>query len=276
VSRLVWLAAGLMLCTACGGSSVEQQGARVRTIGELTETAKARLATQRIFFGHQSVGGNIMDGVGDLVREQPTLGLRVLGLDGVRSIEGGFFAHAKVGRNEYPATKTDEFAKLLDEGLASRVDIAFHKYCFADILENTDTKAVFQSYQKTMARLRDAYPNVTFVHVTAPLMAVQSGPKALVKKLLGRAPDGYQANFRREQFNELMRREYTGREPLFDLAAIESSAPDGTQATIAFKGTSGRALFPPYTSDGGHLNEIGRRRVAEELVVLLAQLPASK
>ncbi len=248
----------------------------MRTIGELSEAARASLETKRIFFGHQSVGGNIMDGVADLVREQPTLGLRVLDLDGVRSTEGGFFAHAKVGRNEYPATKTGEFARLLNEGLASRVDIAFHKYCFADILENTNTKAVFQHYRNTMIRLRAAYPNVTFVHVTVPLMAVQSGPKALVKKMLGRAPDGYQDNFRREQFNELLRREYTGREPVFDLAAIESTAPDGTQETITFKGTSGRTLLPSYTSDGGHLNELGRRRVVEELVVLLAQLPASR
>ena len=248
----------------------------MRTIGELTETAKARLATKRIFFGHQSVGGNIMDGVGDLVREQPTLGLKVVGLDESASTSGGFFAHALVGTNEHPTTKTDEFARLLDEGLASRVDIAFHKYCFVDVTERVDAQGVFAHYRDTMGRLRAAYPGVTFVHVTAPLMAVQSGPKALVKKMLGRAPARYQDNFRREQFNELIRREYLGREPVFDLAAVESSAPDGRQETISFQGTNGRALFAPHTSDGGHLNEIGRRRVAEELVVLLAQLAASK
>lgn len=248
----------------------------MRTIGELTDAARAGLAARRIFFGHQSVGGNIMAGVADLVREQPALALKIVGLDEAGSPTGGFFAHARIGRNEHPATKTDEFARLLDEGLASRVDIAFHKYCYADILENTDAKAVFQHYQQTMTRLRGAYPRVTFVHVTTPLMAVQSGPKALAKKMLGRAPDHYQADFRREQFNELMRREYAGREPLFDLAAIESTAPDGRQETISFQGTNGRTLFAPYTSDGGHLNEMGRRRVAEELLVLLAQLPASR
>jgi hypothetical protein len=242
----------------------------------LTETAKARLATQRIFFGHQSVGGNIMDGVGDLVREQPTLGLRVLGLDGVRSMEGGFFAHAKVGQNEHPATKTDEFAKLLADGLASRVDIAFHKYCYVDFGQSTDVAAVFDHYRNTMARLRESFPTVTFVHVTVPLTAVQSSPIAVIKGLLGRIPAGYEDNFHREQFNERLRREYSGREPVFDLASVESTTVLGRKQTAYFKGVGGPALLAVYTSDDGHLNEVGRRRVAEELVVLLAELPMSR
>ena len=246
------------------------------TIARLTGTADGKLAEKRVFFGHQSVGGNIMDGIADLERERQSLRLRIVSLDKASIEDGGFFAHAPVGRNGDPASKTDEFARLLDDGLATRVDIAFHKYCYADISEDTDVAPIFRHYLQTMARLRVAHPNVTFVHVTTPLVTVQSGPKALAKMILGRAPGGYQSNRRREQFNDLMRKQYTGREPLFDLAAIESSAPDGTKVSTVFKGSSTRTLFPRYASDAGHLNEFGRRRTAEELVVLLAGLSASK
>ena len=266
----------VLLCVACGGTSVSEQRRPVQSIGELTDAAKTNLAGKRIFFGHQSVGRNIMDGVADLVRVTPGLRLTVLGIDEALPPSGGFFAHGSVGKNGQPAFKTDDFARRVEGGLGAPLDIAFHKYCYVDILEGTDVDAVFSHYRETMARLRDAHPTVVFVHVTAPVMQVQSGLKAEVKKLIGRAPDGYPDNLRRAQFNERMRREYAGREPVFDLAAIESTDPGGRPRTIAFKGVAGHALLAPYTIDGGHLNDVGRRRVAEELLVMLAKLSSPR
>ena len=93
---------------------------------------------------------------------------------------------------------------------------------------------------------------------------------------MARIPAGYEDNPRREQFNERLRREYSGREPLFDLASIESTTALGVRQEARFKGVGGPALLPAYTTDGGHLNEMGRRRAAEELVVLLAELPSRR
>jgi hypothetical protein len=156
------------------------------------------------------------------------------------------------------------------------VDVAFHKYCYADILEATDVPAVFDHYQRTMARLRADCPEVVFVHVTVPLVRVQSGPRAWIKRLLGRAPGRYAGDLARERFNQLMRGTYAGREPLYDLAAVESTGPDGRREVIRAGGRSGYALVPAYTADGSHLNETGRRRAAEALLTVLACLPASK
>jgi hypothetical protein len=69
-----------------------------------------------------------------------------------------------------------------------------------------------------------------------------------------------------------MRREYGGREPLFDLAAVESTRPDGSRETLSLGGKTAFALHPGYTNDGSHLNEVGRRRAAEALLTLLARL----
>jgi hypothetical protein len=246
------------------------------SLGEVPDTAWQSLGTKRIFFGHQSVGANIMEGVADVIREEPRIGLRVAGGEGALDDGAGVFAHGPVGKNGDPGFKTDDFARRIEGPLRGKVDVAFHKYCYVDITETTDVAAVFDHYQKTMARLRAEFPGVVFVHVTTPLVRVQSGPRAALKLLLGQSPGRYGGNFARERFNELMRDAYRGREPLFDLASTESTRPDGRREAIQSGKRSGYALVPAYTTDNSHLNEVGRRRVAEELLVFLARLPAPK
>jgi hypothetical protein len=269
------LIAGL-LCTACGGASVSEIRRPVHSIGQLTDAAVAGLAGKRIFFGHQSVGGNIMEGVADLVRATPGLRLDIRSGNQALPPSGGFFAHASVGENWRPTIKTDDFADRIRSGFGAPLDIAFHKYCYVDITAETDVDAIFGHYRDTMARLRQAYPKIVFVHVTVPIAEVQAGLKAEVKRLIRRAPFAYEDNVRREQFNERMRREYADREPVFDLAAIESTDPEGRTFETTFRGVTVRTLFAPYTPDGGHLNEVGRQRVAEELLVMLAGLSSPK
>lgn len=247
----------------------------MRATEALSGPARASLAEKRIFFGHQSVGENILAGLSDLAREDPTLPLRLVTLDEAGLQPGGFFSHAHLGSNGDPAGKTNDFARLLDERLAGRLDVAFHKYCFVDVTASADVRSLFQHYESVMGRLRANHPGVTFVHVTVPLMRVQSGPKAIVKKAIGRAPAGYADNFRREEFNALIRGKYAGREPVFDLAAIESMTMDGRPVEISFGGVRGRGLLEPYTADGGHLNALGRRLVAHHLVAFLAALAPS-
>src|SRR6185437_6302983 len=134
----------------------------------------------------------------------------------------------------------------------------------------TDAPALFARYQETIAELRARNPQTTFVHVTLPLTTAQTGWKALAKRLLGRAPYGTIENVRREQYNALLRRAYAGREPLFDLARVESTAPDGTLVTVAWEGSTAPAMARDYTDDGGHLNARGRDLAARELVRVLA------
>ena len=277
-----WRWAGLLWCSAalltgaCRGGAVRQEPVHSAALGEVPDTVWRELGTKRIFFGHQSVGDNIMDGVNGVLRDQPRIGLRVAG--GADALAGGagVFAHGRIGRNGDPGLKTDEFARLIEGPLRGKVDVAFHKYCYADIVESTDVAAVFDHYEKTMARLRAEAPGVIFVHVTTPLVRVQSGPKAALKRLLGRSPGRYGGDFARERFNDLMRNAYRGREPVFDLATIESTRPDGRREAIRAGSRSGYALVPAYTSDNSHLNEQGRRRVAEELLVFLARLPVPR
>lgn len=242
--------AGLLLAMAAAGS-LHAQGADPRLRGELE-----RVAQQRIFFGHQSVGGNVLDG---LQRLAAGAGVEVR------------IADKLIGENRHPLGKLEDFERSLQA--QPGVQVALMKFCYLDIDARTDVKALFSSYRATLERLKAKYPHTTFVHVTAPLTRVQGGPKGFVKRLLGRAPYGVLENQRREEYNTLLRQAYGGREPLFDVARIESTAPDGKAALAEWQGRFSPRLAEALTDDGHHLNLTGRLRAARELVSLLAALP---
>jgi lysophospholipase L1-like esterase len=158
---------------------------------------------------------------------------------------------------------------------AAPVDVALLKFCYVDIEPGTDVKALFAAYRRTLAELHESHPATVFVHVTLPLNGEpktgwRAGWKALARRLLGRPPAGMAENARREEYNRMVREAYGGREPLFDLARIESTAPDGTPVRERWRGLAAPALAPEYTEDGGHLNADGRRRAARELIAVLA------
>ncbi|WP_375760365.1 hypothetical protein [Corallococcus exercitus] len=230
-----------------------------------------RLSQRRVFFGHQSVGGNILDGVRGL-RPSPAPAI-VEVKDASATIPQGSLAHALVGQNEQPETKLAHFEQLLDGGVAKQVDVALMKFCYIDFNTGTDAKALFEKYRVTLAGLKSRHPGVTFVHVTAPLTTVQRGAKAWFNELRGRPVFGVGENVSREAFNALMRQTYGGKEPLFDLAALESSQADGTRETYEVNGRAYPALVPAYSDDGAHLNAQGQARVASALVAFLAALP---
>ena len=226
-----------------------------------------QVARQRVYFGHQSVGMNVLDGLKEL---STTAGvpLRIAEAAHAADLQGPGVGHLFVAENGDPLRKLASFRSALGEG--SRADIALVKFCYVDIRADTDMRSLFAAYRKTVDELRASNPRTTFVHVTLPLTTVQAGPKAWVKRLIGRAPYGTIENVKRNEYNTLLRRTYTGREPIFDLARVESIAADGTQATVAWGGSVVPAMAPAYTDDGGHLNAAGRLRAAREFVAVLA------
>ena len=154
--------------------------------------------------------------------------------------------------------------------------MALLKFCYVDINANTDAAALFDHYRRAVNELRARNPRTVFVHATLALTTVQAGPKAWVKRLLGRPAYGTVENVRRDEYNRLLRATYAGREPIFDLARIESTAPDGTLVTVTWDGVTAPALSPEYSADGGHLNARGRLLAAREFITVLAQASSHK
>jgi hypothetical protein len=225
-----------------------------------------RLAREKIYFGHQSVGANLLQGVADLAAEE-AVPVRIVRADRASDVPPATFGHTFVPENGAPLQKLKNFRAALG---SAPVDVALLKFCYVDIEAGTDVQALFVAYRQTLAELRKSHPATVFVHVTLPLTSEPTGWRALARRLLGRAPDGLAENVRREEYNRMLRAAFAGREPLFDLARIESTAPDGTAVRERWRGIAAPALAPQYTEDGGHLNAEGRRRAARELIAVLA------
>lgn len=217
------------------------------------------LAQQRIFFGHRSVGRNILDGLDRVYAAHevdPPPVIEIAAGESPQLPPDGLLVHALIGENRHPVGKLENFDATLRAGLGEQVDVAALKFCYVDIRWDSDVEALFARYQETLSRLQSDYPDVRFVHLTVPLTTGPYGIRDHLKVLAGRDD-----NSTRERYNELMRQAY-GHGELFDLATSEATGPDGVLRA--------RELFSGYSSDGGHLNTVGSERLAAELVGHLA------
>ena len=261
------LAMGAMATMLNAGSMAAALDPALR--GQLEQVAHAR-----IFFAHQSVGANLIEGLKTIARDSG-VPLQLRDVAGEANVPNQTFGHVFVGENGKPLAKLDEYRDRLAKQRGAPPDLAMIKLCFLDFTASTDPNAVFARYQAALDALHAQLPTTRFVHVTTPLTTVENGPKAWLKRLLGRSPYGVVENQKREQYNQLMRKAYAGREPLFDLATLESTAEDGSRTMTVSGSTPTAALTPAYTSDGSHLNPHGERIAARGLAVVLAQALAS-
>jgi hypothetical protein len=215
-------------------------------------------AAKRVFFGHQSVGANVLGGVSALYSSAGVAGpaTDTIGSHAqtISPTSGGVLADAYVGDNGDPNGKADDFAAYLRGGVASQVKVALVKYCYVDIYDGADVAARFAHYRATMDALEAEFPGVTFLYATNPVETGASG-----------------SNVARYQFNQLVRATYAGTGRLWDVAALESTRPDGTRVTGSVNGQPFEALYGGYSLDGGHPNADGSKVLAAELLRLIAQ-----
>jgi hypothetical protein len=221
----------------------------------------ADVSRTRVFFGHQSVGMNVLDGVAGVYAAHGLAGPAISQGGGQPGKDGGFIDHAFIGVNEQPASKIEDFAAKLRAGVGGQVDVALMKFCYIDITAGTDVEALFASYRDALAELQRDFPDVAFIHVTVPLMTEQSQRSKLKSRLTGNTRFGAAESDARERLNALLRRQYAGAQ-LFDLAAVESTAPDGSRAAGTYRGRPYYCLQAGYASDIGHLNGEGSRIAA--------------
>ena len=229
------------------------------------------VANMRIFFGHQSVGKNILDGIND-ISEGGNNKINIVESRIADDSSEPAFLHAGVGKNKDPLSKIVDFREIVKNEIGGKVDVAFFKFCYVDFDQTTDIQSTFNKYQETMKALKENYPQTTFVHFTVPLVEARLNMKGYVKKIIGRYDTKREGNIKRNQFNTMLKAEYEGKEPIFDLAGIESTYPDGKNETFEKDGRTYYALAPLYTNDSGHLNETGSKVLAGKLLYFLASL----
>jgi hypothetical protein len=269
IPRTLLLAATALLITSCQGGVMNGPAPAYRTFDSIPKAKLEKLLGSRIYFGHQSVGYNIIQGLQDLLASKGLPGFNVVETKTPVGTREPSFFHSPIGENGDPLGKIRAFESILSAGMGKSVDIAFMKLCYVDIEPDTDVAAVFSAYKESMTRLKALFPGTTFVHLTAPLTTREKGLKTALKGILGRQRYGYQDNVARERLNKLIRAEYGGKEPLFDIALYESSGPEGIQA-FTLNGAAYHVLRDAYTDDGGHLNGVGRAHIAGQFLAILA------
>ncbi len=228
------------------------------------------ISQARVLLGHQSVGRNLLAGLEALAQEAG-VPLRILEIDGMPpDSEPGIF-HSNIGRNGDPASKCEVFGQLLTRPERPRYDLAMMKFCYVDLGRDVDVEvdAMLERYTRTVREIREQRADVHLVHVTLPLMSDPPGLKTRVKRLIGYPTYRDEDNVLRNAYNRALREWFAG-EPLFDLAAVEATFPDGSLSSFEHEGQSIHTLVQAYTDDGGHLNDVGRRRAAEAFVRTLA------
>ncbi len=104
----------------------------------LTDAQIRKLESLRVFFGHKSVGENILGGVRERIGADPRLKMNVVKLTDYPANGLPGLVEDEVGENGSPDSKNRAFALELDRGLAKTIDIAMFKYCYVDITASTD------------------------------------------------------------------------------------------------------------------------------------------
>jgi hypothetical protein len=243
------------------------------SIDDIPKEYWTKLASKKIFFGHQSVGYNIIDGIKDIINERDYIKLNVVETCQAAAFDQPVFAHSQVGMNTKPFSKIKSFNQVMDSGVGSNVDIAFFKFCYVDITRDSDPSKIFDGYSAALKELKDSHPGTTFLHVTVPIRSAPKGItrnlKQSVKSIIGK-PGFLEDNLMRRSYNELMRKAYAETAVFFDLALVESVNADSYKCHVLKGAQKVCVTAPEYTEDGGHLNSLGRKKAAEQLLIILA------
>jgi hypothetical protein len=104
-----------------------------------------------------------------------------------------------------------------------------------------------------MTRISRANRGTIVLHATVPLTT-----------------DDPAANVKRQRYNRLLRNTYPSSR-IVDIARVESTTPSGARVKRMHRGKVYYAMYRGYTTDGGHLNEAGFRRVASALIQAMAR-----
>lgn len=232
-----------------------------------------KLAARKIYFGHQSVGYNIIDGLTALLPADS--GLNIIESSDPDSFSKPVFAHSQNGENFKPETKIAAFISKMDSGLGNKVDMAFFKFCYVDVTAGTDVNKLFTEYKTAMDQLIKKYPKTKFLHFTVPVTmedhTIMRRIKDFIKGIIGRTVENQHAdNIKRMEYNTLLKKEYG--ESVFDLADAESTDTDGNVVLSDRGGIPHHILLSNHTTDGGHLTNESGKVIAGKLIMYMLSI----
>lgn len=230
----------------------------------------ATIRQGRILFSHHSVGGNIISGIKLLDTGVAGGNLRFSSLHEATNLKGPTLIDISGGRNGEPKSKIDFFSATIRNEKNLKPDLAFMKLCYVDFTPRTDIDDLFGYYRNSIATLKREHPEIKFAHVTTPLTIQPRGLKHWIFRLIGREVWEDAANVKRAEFNRRIKESFVA-DPVFDLAHVEATAPDGSLSSFEENGQRYPNLYPGYTEDGGHLNTLGQQVAGTAAIRFIAE-----
>jgi hypothetical protein len=226
----------------------------------------------RILFSHHSVGANIIMGIQQLEAGIPGGSqIRMATPKEADSTKGPLLIQFSGGQNKEPKTKIDSFATTISDDTSLKPDLALMKFCFVDFNPRTNVEDLFSYYRSTIETLKREHPEIRFAHVTVPLTVRPTGMKWRLFRLIGKEVWEDSANVKRAEFNHLLKQTF-GKDPIFDLASVEATTPDGSVTTFEQNGQKYLSMFPGYAeSDGAHLNPTGQKDAGAAFIQFIAE-----
>lgn len=226
-----------------------------------------KIKMNNIFFGHRSVGENIIQGMKNLNTNHE---IEISKFQNINQINSNYFVDANIGYNGDPQSKFNEFSEIVTSlAKGKNLNIAMMKLCYADITKETDINQVFRNYVLKIDSLKSKFPNLHIVHFTVPLTAEQTLIRKIKSFIKGTSKNNSLNNAARTKYNELLYAYYR-QQQIFDLAKIESTYQNGEREEGIVNDNHYFSLVNDYTVDGGHLNEVGRKIVATKLIKYLS------
>jgi hypothetical protein len=219
----------------------------------LSDAVISKAASLDVYFEHASVGGNIVDGIDALAKAKPRYSS---GRTSGAPDPAWWATHNGLGDyqrgNPGNTAKISQFTTDMTAAMGAAVNVAMYKFCYID--SPSSASDLFATAKAAMESLEAKYPSVTFVWWTMPIET--------------------SANAQRQAYNEAVRSYCSSNKKwLIDIADFESHNDSG----IAVTDLAGRELLNSgYSSDGGHLNDAGAKKLALAYWKLIGEIGKTK
>jgi len=115
------------------------------------------VAGRTIYFGHQSVGRDLIAGIKRL-NHDGAIGLSLIQTEDPTSLTGPAFVHFLAGSNRDYASKNAALLRLLKTRKQADEAIVLLKYCYVDIGGDLDPDTLFSAYCEMMETIQSSIP----------------------------------------------------------------------------------------------------------------------
>jgi len=106
-----------ILISCAGEKTMDPLSLSLQRLRAVPQERWDALSGRRVFFGHQSVGANVLSGVRTVLADTPGVRLELVEASDPGALDRPVLAHAFIGRNGDPMGKIDHFRSLLENGI---------------------------------------------------------------------------------------------------------------------------------------------------------------